>query len=89
MCPIRAACIFNNFKDSSRIYSELPTTNGHKEGGVNTIEVPIPVEKETLMYQTITNPPLIEIEILQSNKRHFQQAENTPLTGKDESNKID
>ena len=33
MCPVRASRIFKNFKDSSGIYSELPTKR-HK-GGVN------------------------------------------------------
>ena len=87
MCPSRAACIFKNFKDSSGIYSELPTKK-HKGGGLNTIEVPLPLEGETLMYHTITDPPLIETEILRQNKRHFRQAENTPLAGKDVSDKI-
>ena len=39
----------------------------------------------------ITNPkdpPLIEKDILRRNKRHFRQAENTPLAGKDGSDKI-
>ena len=40
------------------------------------------------MYHTITDPPLIEIEILRHNKRHFRQAENTPLAGKDVSDRI-
>ena len=59
-----------------------------KGGGLNTIEVPIPLEGETLMYHTITDPPLIEKEILRRNKRHFWQAENTPLAGKDVSDKL-
>ena len=87
MCPLRAARIFKNFKDSSGIYSELPTKR-HKGGGLNTIEVPLPLEGETLKYHTITDPPLIEQEILRRNKRHFRQAENTPLAGKDVSDKI-
>ena len=78
MCPERAARIFKNFKDSSGIYSELPTMR-HKGEGLNNIEVPIPREGETLQYHTITDPPLIEKEILRRNKRHFRQAENTPL----------
>ena len=88
MCPIRAARIFKNFKDSSGIYSELPTKR-HKGGGLNTIEVPLPLEGETLIYHTITDPPLIEKEILRRNKRHFRQAENIPLAGKDVSDKIE
>ena len=87
MCPLRAARIFKNFKDSSRIYSELPT-NRPKGGGLNTIEVPLPLEGETLQYHTITDPPIIEVEILRQNKRHFQQAENTPLAGTEVSDKI-
>ena len=74
MYPLQAARIFKNFKDSSGIYSELPTKR-HKGGGLNTIEVPLPLEGETLKYHTITDPPLIEKEILRRNKRHFQQAE--------------
>ena len=50
---------FQNFKGSSEIYSELPTKR-HKGGGLNTIEVPLPLEGETLQYHTITDPPLIE-----------------------------
>ena len=62
MCPLRAARVFKNFKDSSRIYSELPTKR-HKGGGLNTIEVPLPLEGETLMYHTKTDHPIIETEI--------------------------
>ena len=58
MCLLRAARIFKNSKDSSGIYSELPTKR-HKGGGLNTIKVPLPLEGETLNYQTITDPPLI------------------------------
>ena len=88
MCPLRAPHIFKNFKDSSRIYSELPTTQ-HKGDGLNTIEVPIPLEGENLQYHTITDLPTIEAEILRRNKRHFCQAENTPLAGTEVSDKID
>ena len=70
MCPKRAARIFKNFKDSSEIYSELPTKR-HKGGGHNTIEVPLPLKGETLQYHTITDPPTIKKEILRQNKRHF------------------
>ena len=63
MCPVRAARIFKNFKASSEIYSELPTKR-HKGGGVSMIKVPNPTEGETLEYQTLTDPPLIEKEIL-------------------------
>ena len=87
MCPERAAQIFKNFKDSSRIYSKLPTKR-HKGGGLTNIKVPVPLEGETLTYHTITDPPLIEKEILQRNKRHFWQAENTPLVGTEVSKKI-
>ena len=80
MCPLRAAHISKIFKDSSRIYSELPSRR-HKGSGLSTIEVPIPIEGETLQYQTITDPPLIETEILRRNKRHFWQAENEQLAG--------
>ena len=80
MYPERAARIFKNSKDSSGIYSKLPTKR-HKGGGLNNIEVPIPCEGETLQYHTITNPPLIKNEIMQQNKRHFRQAENTPVAG--------
>ena len=82
MCPIRAARIFKNFKENSEIYSELPSKR-HKGGGLNTIEVPLPLEEETLQYHTITDPPTNEKEILCQNKRHFRQAEITPLTGDD------
>ena len=78
MCPERAARIFKNLKDSGGIYSKLPTKR-HKGGSLSNIEVPIPREGETLQYCTITDPPLIEKEILRQNKRHFRQAENTPL----------
>ena len=84
---MRAARIFKNFKDSSRIYSELPTKR-HKGGGLNTIEFPIPLEGEILQYHTITDPPIIEAEILRRNKRHFRQAENTLLAGTEVSDKI-
>ena len=87
MCPLQAARIFKNFKDSSRIYSELPTKR-HKGGGLNTNEVPLPLEGETLQYHTITDPPIIEAKILRRNKRHFRQAENTPLAGTEVSDKI-
>ena len=40
------------------------------------------------MYHTITDPPIIEKEKLRRNKRHFRQAENTPLAGKEVSDKI-
>ena len=59
MCPLRAARTFKNFKDSNGINSELPTKQ-HKCGGLSTIEVPLPMEGETLEYQTLTNPLLIE-----------------------------
>ena len=36
----------------------------------------------------ITDPQFIEKEILRRNKRHFRQAGNTPLAGKDVSDKI-
>ena len=39
-------------------------------------------------YQTISDPSLIEKEILRHNKRHFRQAENTTLAGKDVSDRI-
>ena len=87
MCPVRAAHIFKTFKDSSRIYSEL-LSKRHKSNDLSTIEIPIPMEGETLQYQTITDPPLIETEILRRNKRHFRQAENTRLAGTDVSDKI-
>ena len=87
MCPLRAAIFFKTFKDSSGIYSELPSKR-YKGGGLSTIKVPIPMEGVTLQYQTITDPPLIETEILRRNKRHFRQAENTPLAGNDVSDKI-
>ena len=48
----------------------------------------MPLEGETLAYHTITDPPLIEKQILRRNKRHFRQAENTPLAGTDVSEKI-
>ena len=70
MCPLRVARIFKNVKDSSGISSKLPTKR-HKGGGLNTIEVPLPLEGETLKYHTITDPPIIEAEILRQNKRHF------------------
>ena len=82
MCPLRAARIFKNFKDSSGIYPELPT-KGHKCGGPSTIKLPLPMEGETLECQTLTDPPLIEKESLHRNIHHFKQAENTPLAGKD------
>ena len=47
MCPKRAARIFKNFKESSEIYSELPSKR-HKGGDLNTIEVQLPLEGETL-----------------------------------------
>ena len=87
MCPLEAARIFKNFKDNSVIYPELPTKR-HTGGVLNTIEVPLPLEGEMLTYRTITDPPLIEKEILRRNNRHFRQAENTPLAGKDISDKI-
>ena len=59
MCPVRAARIFKNFKDSSEIYSELPTKR-QKGGGLSTNEVPIPKEGEILEYQTLTDPQMIE-----------------------------
>ena len=82
MSPLRAARIFKKFKDSSGIYSELPTKR-HKDGGLSTIEVPLPMEGEILEYQTLTDPPLIETEILQWNICHFRQADNTPLAGQE------
>ena len=82
MCPVRAAIIFKNFKASSGIYSELPTKR-HKGDGLSTIKVLIPMEGETLEYQTVTNPPLIEKEILRRNIRHFKRAENTSLSRKE------
>ena len=63
MFPKRAARIFKHFKESSEIYSELPSKR-HKGGGLNTIEVPLPLEGETLQYHTITDPPTIKKEIL-------------------------
>ena len=63
MCPEKVARIFKNIKVSSGIYSELPTKQ-HKGGGRSNIEVPIPKEGETLEYQTLTDPPIIEKEIL-------------------------
>ena len=51
--PVRAARIFKNFKDSSGIYSELPIKR-HKGGGLNTIGVPLPLERETMYYHTTT-----------------------------------
>ena len=57
MCPIRAAQIFKNFKDSSGIYSEL-LTKRHKGMGLNSIEVTLPLEGKTLKYHAITDPPL-------------------------------
>ena len=87
MCPLRAARILKNFKDSSGIYSEIPTKQ-HKGGGLNTIKVPLPLKGEILNYHTITDPPLIEKEILRRNKRHFREAENTPLAGTAVINKI-
>ena len=87
MCPLRVARIFKNFEDHSGIYSELPTKR-HKGGGLNTINVPLPLEGETITYYIIIDPPLIEKEILRRNKRHFRQVENTPLAGKDVSDKI-
>ena len=82
MCFKRAARIFKNFKESSEIYSELPSKR-YKGGGLNTIEVPLPLEGETLQYYTITDPPTIKKEILRQNKRHFRQAEATHLAGDD------
>lgn len=82
MCPLRAVRIFKTFKASSRIYSELPT-NQHKGDGLSTIEVPIPMKGEILEYQTLTDFPLIEKEILRCNICHFKQGGNTPLAGKD------
>ena len=76
MCPLRAARTFKNFKDSNGINSELPTKQ-HKGSGLNTIEVPLSLEGETLQYHIITDSPLIEKEILRRNKSHFRQAENT------------
>ena len=84
---LRAAGIFKNFKDSSWIYSELPTKR-HTVGGLNTIKVPLSFEEETLQYHTITDPPLIEKKIPRRNKRHFRQAENTPLARIDVSDNI-
>ena len=78
MCPKRAARIFKNFKESSETFSQLPSKK-HKGSGLNTIEVPHPLEGEELHYYTITDPPTIEKEILRRNKRHFRQAEATPL----------
>ena len=63
MCPLRAARIFKNFKASRGIYSELPTKQ-HKGGGFSTIKIPLPMEGETLEYQSLTDLPLIEKEIL-------------------------
>ena len=88
MCPLQAARIFKNFKDSSWIYSRLPTKQ-HKGGGLSTIEVPLPMEGETLHYHIITNPLLIEKEILRRNKHHFRQAGNTQLAGKDVIDKVE
>ena len=82
MCPVRATRIFKNFKDISGIHSELPTKR-HKGGGLSTIEVPLPMDGETLEYQTLVDPPLIEKEIMRRDIRHFKQAENTPLAGKE------
>ena len=64
MCPLRVAHIFKKFKDSSRIYSELPLRR-HKGSGLRTIEVPISMERETLQYQTmvgslLSNNPIID-----------------------------
>ena len=59
MCPERAARTFKYFKDSSGIYSELPT-KCHKGEGLTNIKVPVPLEGETLKFHTITDPPLIE-----------------------------
>ena len=87
MCLLQVAYIFKNFQDSSGIYSELPTKK-HKGGGLNTIEVPLPLEGATLIYHTITDPPLIEKEILRHNKHHFRQAEITLMVGKAISDKI-
>ena len=68
-------------------FSEL-STKRHNGDGLSTIEVPLPMEGEPVQYQTITDPPLIEKEILRRNKRHFRQAENTPLAGKNVGDKI-
>ena len=54
-----------NFKASSRIYSKLPTKR-------RTVKAPLPMEGETLEYQTLTDCPLIEKEILRQNIRHFK-----------------
>ena len=78
MCPKRAARIFKNFKESSETFSQLPSKR-NKGSGLNTIEVPLPIEGEELQYYAITDPPTIEKEILRRNKRHFCQAEATPL----------
>ena len=86
-CPVRAARIFKDFKDSSDIYSELPTKQ-YTDDGLSTIKVPLPMEGEILQYQTLTDTPLIKKEILQRNICHFRQAENTPLEEKDVIDKI-
>ena len=41
------------------------------------------MEREKMEYQTLTNPPLIEKEIMRCNICHFRQAENTPLAGQE------
>ena len=78
MCPKQAARIFKNFKESSEMFSHLPSKK-HRGSGLNTIEVPLALEGEELQYYTITDPPTIKKEILRRNKRYFRQAEATPL----------
>jgi hypothetical protein len=48
-------------------------------GGISSILVPLPKEEIELEYIAITDGPTIERLILQSNIRHFRQAEFTPL----------
>ena len=64
------------------MFSQLPSKK-NKGSGLNTIEVPLPHEGAELQYYTITDPPTIEKEILRQNKRHFRQAEATPLAGEE------
>ena len=87
MCPLRVTIIFKTFKNSSGIYSKLPTKH-HKGGGLSTFEIPILMEGDTLKHQTFTDLQLIQKDILQPHICHFKQTENNPLARKDVINSI-
>jgi len=83
----RAAQIFQRARDTKQMMSELPFKM-NCPGGISSILVPLPKEGIELEYMPITDGFTIEQLILRRNKRHFRQAETTPLATEDVIEKI-